>query len=57
MLPHIKHVATLPCGISVVYYSQNNHAQEVIEANCHVKLSHSQIVLKYLPVKNKHYLV
>ena len=27
--------------------SKNRHAQEVIEANCHVSLSHSKTVLKY----------
>jgi len=26
----------------------NRHAQEVIEANCHLRLSHSKTVLKYL---------
>ena len=32
--PHLKRVATLPCEIC----SKNRNAQEVIEANCHVKL-------------------
>jgi len=34
--PHLKRVATLPC---VKYLcSKNRSAQEVIEANCHVRL-------------------
>jgi len=37
--PHLKHVATVPCEISML---QNRHAQEVIEANCHVRLNHSK---------------
>jgi len=36
--PHLNYVATLPCEISMF---KNRHAQEVIEANCHVRLSHS----------------
>ena len=35
---HCKHVDTLPCEN---LNSQNRSAQEVIEANCHVKLSRS----------------
>jgi len=31
--------------------SKNRHAQEVIEANCHVRLSHLKTVLKYLSGK------
>jgi len=31
--------------------SKNRHAQEVIEANCHVGLSHSKTLLKYLSGK------
>ena len=33
--PHLKRVATLPCDI---YFQKNRNAQEVIEANCHVRL-------------------
>jgi len=33
--PHLKRVATLPCEISML---KNRNAQEVIEANCHVRL-------------------
>jgi len=33
--PHLKRVATLPCEILC---SKNRNAQEVIEANCHVRL-------------------
>jgi len=31
--------------------SKNGSAQEVIEANCHIRLSHSKTVLKYLSGK------
>jgi len=41
--PHPKRVATLPCEISMF---KNRSAQEVSEANCHVRLSHSNTVLK-----------
>jgi len=35
--PHLKHVTTLP----VKYLcSKNRHDEEVIEADCHVRLSH-----------------
>ena len=34
--PHLKCVATLPCEISM--FKKNRNAQEVIEANCHVRL-------------------
>ena len=37
--PHLKYVAALPCETSVF---KNRNAQEVIEANCHVSLSHSK---------------
>jgi len=37
--PHPKCVATLPCEISMF---KNRHTQEVIEANCHVRLIHSK---------------
>jgi len=37
--PHLIYVATLPCEISMF---KNRHAQEVIEANCRVSLSHSK---------------
>jgi len=37
--PHLKYVATLPCEISVF---KNRNTQEVIEANCHVRLDHSK---------------
>jgi len=33
--PHLKRVATLPCEISML---KNRNAQEVIEANSHVRL-------------------
>ena len=41
--PHLKYVATLPSKISTF---KNHSAQEVIEANCHVRLSHSKTVFK-----------
>jgi len=37
--PHLNYVATLPYEISMF---KNRHAQEVIEANWHVRLSHSK---------------
>ena len=37
--PHLKRVATLPCEICML---KNRNAQEVIEANCHVRLAHSK---------------
>jgi len=37
ILPHLKDVATLPCEI---FMFKKYHAQEVIEANCCVRLSH-----------------
>jgi len=43
--PHLKCVATLPCEISMF---KNRHAQELIEANCHVRLSHSKNCFKIL---------
>jgi len=46
--PHLKHVATLPCEISMF---KNRNAQEVIEANCHVKLRPLKKLLKYLSSK------
>ena len=36
---HLNYVAALPCVTSIF---KNRHAQEVIEANCHVTLSHSK---------------
>jgi len=36
--PHLKHAATLPCEMSV----QKSNVQEVFEANCRAKLSHSE---------------
>jgi len=39
MPPHLKHAATLPCEM---YVLKNHHAQQVIEPNCHVRLSHSE---------------
>ena len=36
--PCVKHVATLPCEMSMF---KNRNTQEVIEANCHIRLSHS----------------
>ena len=35
ILAHLKRVATLPCEISMF---KKRNAQEVIEANCHVRL-------------------
>jgi len=35
--PHLNSVAKLPCEISMI---KNRHAQEVIEANCYVRLNH-----------------
>jgi len=46
--PHLNFVATLPREISMF---KNRHAQEVIEANCRVRLSHSKTLLKYLSGK------
>ena len=43
--PHLNCVATLPCEISTF---KNRNAQEVIEANCHVKLRPLKKLLKYL---------
>jgi len=43
--PHPKYVAKLPCVISIW---KNLHAQEVTEANCHVRLSLSKNCFKYL---------
>ena len=48
--PHLKYVATLPSEISV---SKNRNTQEVIEANCRVRLNHSKnfyniCLVKYL---------
>ena len=40
--PHLKYVPTLPCEISMF---KKRNAQEVIEANCRVRLSHSKSVL------------
>ena len=45
---HLKRVATLPCKISMF---KNRSAQEVIEANCHVKLRPLKKLLKYLSSK------
>jgi len=46
--PHHNYVATLPCEIAIL---KNRHAQEVIGANCYVRLSHSQNSIKYLSGK------
>jgi len=46
--PHLKYVATLPCEISMF---KNRHAQQVIEANCHVRLSHLKTFFKYFSGK------
>ena len=45
---NLKYVTTLPCEISVF---KSRNAQEVIEANCHVRLSLSKTVLEYLSGK------
>ena len=39
----LKHVATVPCEMSVL---KNRHAPELIEANCHAKLSHLRQMLE-----------
>jgi len=39
ILPYLNCVATLPYEISMF---KSCHAQAVIEANCHVRLSHSK---------------
>ena len=45
--PHLKRVATLPCEIFM--FKKSQCSQEVIEANCHVKLRPlKKTVLKYL---------
>jgi len=41
--PHLKYVARLPCEIFVF---KNSHAQEAIEANRHVRHSHSKYCFK-----------
>ena len=46
--PHLKRIATLPCEISMF---TNRHVQEVIEANCCVRLSEPKTVFKYLSGK------
>jgi len=46
--PHLKYVATLPCEYLC---SKCRNAQQVIEANCHVRVSHSKLFLKYLSGK------
>jgi len=46
--PHLNYVAALPCEISMF---KNRHAQEVIEANCHLRLGPSKTLLKSLPGK------
>ena len=38
--PHLKYVATVPCEYLC---SKNRNAQEVIEANCHLRLNHSKM--------------
>jgi len=48
ILPHLLYVATLVCEISML---KNRNAQEVIEANCRVRLSPSKTVLKHLSGK------
>ena len=46
--PYLNCVATLPCEIFTL---KNRLAQAVIEANCHVRLSHSKNSVKYLSGK------
>jgi len=45
---HLKRVATLPCETAMF---KNRHVQEVLEVNCHIRLSRSKTVFKYLSVK------
>jgi len=48
--PHLKRVATLLCEICM--FKTNRNSQEVIEANCHVRLRPlKKTVLKYLSGK------
>ena len=42
--PQPKRVATLPCEISMF---KHRHVEVVIEANCHVRLNHSNKKLSY----------
>ena len=51
---HLKHVATLLCEIPML---KNCHAEEIIEANCHVRLKHSKNCFIVIYVVNKHYLI
>jgi len=44
---HLKRVATLPCEM----FKKNRNAEEVIEANCHVRLHPLKKLLKYLSGK------
>ena len=46
--PRLKRVA---CYLVKYLCSKNRNAQEVIEVNCRVTLSHSKTVLKYLSGK------
>jgi len=48
ILPQLKYVTTVPHEISML---KNRNGQEVIEANCHVRLSHSKSCFKYLSGK------
>jgi len=54
--PHINCVATVHYLLKYLC-SKNRHPQEVIEANDHVRLSHSKTVLKYLSGKMLYYLI
>jgi len=43
--PYLKYIATLPLKYIC---SNNGYAQEVIEANCHVKLSQTKKLFQYI---------
>jgi len=46
------HTLTMLLHYIVKYLcSKNRHSQELIEANCHVRLSHSKTLLKHLSDK------
>ena len=52
------HTLTMSLNYRVKYLrSKNCHAQELIQTNCHVRLGHSKLFLKYLPfnsVRKRH---
>jgi len=49
MPSYLKHVARLPCEISV--FKKIAILKKLIKANSHVRRSHSKTVLKYSPGK------